>query len=214
MTVPRLPRSSKRVSLAALAVGAMLLAAGCASSGPVVHLHSLMPVDPPVRLHPSMAPMPIVLEPVRLPAQVDQPQWLVQLPDDSLVALEQERWASPLGDEFRQALLEELGAHAGVIDGRGGNGAEPARVAVELRRFDSLPGREARIEGTWTIRGAGSTGESQRCEWLYRESAPGGMIALARAHRRAVVRLADAIGDALLDERAGRAFACPPSDRR
>ena len=91
-----------------------------------------------------------------MPAQVDQPQWLVQLGDDSMAVLEQERWASPLRDEFRQALLEELIVGQGAIDARTqpAPGAAPWRIAIDVRRFDSLPGREARIEGSWTITGS------------------------------------------------------------
>lgn len=215
MSLVPIARSSKLAAAAVLAASALLAAAGCASSSPVVHLYSLMPADPPARVDPSAPPIAVVLDRVRLPAQVDQPQWLVQLPDDSLLSLEQERWASPLGDEFRQALLEELAAHAGVVDARAGGAgtAAPARVTVALRRFDSLPGREARIEGTWTIREPGPSARALDCAFLYRESAAGGLKALAAAHRRGVVRLADAIGDALLAERAGRSPACPAADR-
>jgi uncharacterized lipoprotein YmbA len=85
---------------------------GCAST-PATRLHTLMPAQstarPVVAAGSGAAPLPIVLEPIRVPAQVDQPQWLVRLPDDSLALLEQERWAAPLQDELRQALLEELG---------------------------------------------------------------------------------------------------------
>ena len=85
----------------------VLAALAACGTAPVVHLHSLMPSDaaPAVELgarpRPA-APMVVVLEPIRMPSQVDQPQWLVQLPDGSLASLEQERWASPLRDEFRQ----------------------------------------------------------------------------------------------------------------
>jgi uncharacterized lipoprotein YmbA len=106
-----------------------------------------------------------------VPAQVDQPQWLVQLGDESMAVLEQERWASPLRDELEQALLEELIVGQGAIDAR----TQPApgtvaRVAVDVRRFDSLPGREARIQGSWTITGSDAR-SSSRCEWLIREPA-------------------------------------------
>ena len=118
---------------------------------PPTRLHTLMPAEPTPR-EPAAAgrgPLFVSLEPIRLPAQVDQPQWLVRLPDESLASLEQERWASPLRDELRQALLEQLAARFGVVEGRSAapQAAAPVRVALELRRFDSVPGREARIEG-------------------------------------------------------------------
>src|SRR6476619_7490806 len=122
----------------------------------------------------------IVLDAIRMPAQVDQPQWLVQV-GDSVALLEQERWASPLRDEFRQALLEELIVGHGAVEARTlpTPAAAPARIAIDVRRFESLPGSEARIAGSWTITSSDSRVAASRCEWLIREPAPGQLAALA-----------------------------------
>jgi hypothetical protein len=80
------------------------------------------------------------------------------------------------------------------------------RVALELRRFDSVPGREARIEVGWTVSG---TAASLRCSMLVRETAPGAMSELAPAHRRAVARLAGAIGASLVAVPPATAPTCP-----
>jgi uncharacterized protein len=199
-----------------LPVAALLALAACSASAPPVRLHTLMPAElAPRDPAASRSPIVIALEPIRLPAQVDQPQWLVRLPDDSLAVLEQERWASPLADELRQALLEELAARYGAVEGRAAATGSTAvlRVGVELRRFDSIPGREARIEAAWTI-ASGSAAPTLRCEGLLREAAPAGMPALAAAHRRVVVRLADAIGDSLVAVRGSASAACPALDPR
>ena len=156
-----------------------------------------------------------VLEPVRLPIQVDQPQWVVRLPDDSVAVLEQERWTTALRDEFQAALLEELIVGHGMVDARTqpAPGTPPWRIAVDVRRFESLPGREARIEGSWTIQGGNAArGAGSRCEWLLREAAPGALAELAPAHRRAIARLADAIAEAIGRASRGEPAACPPPD--
>ncbi|MEO5844296.1 MAG: PqiC family protein [Caldimonas sp.] len=196
----------------ALVLGLIALA-GCGTVAPT-RFHSLMPTEIVARpVAPAANGAAIVLEPIRVPVQVDQPQWLVQLGDDSMAVLEQERWASPLRDEFRQALLEELIVGQGVVDSRTqpAGAAAAARVGVDVRRFDSLPGREARIEGSWTISG-GDARTALRCEWLIRETAAGSLGALAAAHRRAVIRLGAAIGQALGRARRGEAAACPALD--
>jgi uncharacterized lipoprotein YmbA len=197
---------------------ALLGLAACASSGPAVHLQTLMPATLAARDAAASArpPIPIELAAIRLPAQVDQPQWLVRLPDGSVVALEQERWASPLRDEFRQALLEELIVYAGVVDVHGpmAGAPPPRRLGVEVRRFDSIPGQEARIEGSWSLLAGAPSARPWLCEWLIREAAPGGIPALAAAHRRAVVRLADQIGDSLVALGRGGALDCPRPDTR
>ena len=169
----------------------------------------------------SAAPILMVLDPVRMPAQVDQPQWLVQLSDGSLASLEQERWASPLRDEFQQAVLETLIVRYGVVELRhSGNAVADAasalRVGIDVRRFESVPGQEARIEGSWTIVGASRTAPNApaptHCEWLIRERASGSMSALAEAHRRAGARLADSIGSAMAAVKRGDPVVCPSAD--
>jgi hypothetical protein len=199
-------------------VAAALALAACGTPSPT-HFYSLMPaevVPSAAAAASATAGLPIVLEPVRMPTQADQPQWLVRLPDDSVAVLEQERWASPLRDEFRAALLEQLIVGHGAIDARMRQGpmSAPWHVTVDVRRFDSLPGVEARIEGSWGIHGGSDRAASSRCEWLLREPAPGPMSALAAAHRRAVARLGDAIAAALAGLARGEPPACPALDER
>lgn len=186
--------------------------AGCSSTGPQVHLYSLMPAEIPARVQPpSSALIPIQLE-LRLPAQVDQPQWLVRLADGSLMSLEQERWTGSLHDEIRQAIFEELRAKWGIVEARTAGGTPPLRVGLDFRRFDSVAGQEARIEGWWAL-SAGANQDGYRCEWLYREPVAGTFPALAEAHRKAIVRLADSIGAGVVGSR-NQSPACTASDLR
>jgi len=207
-----------RRSVCAAFGSAVLILAAC-STPPVTHFYSLMPdeVVPRAAASRPAATAVILLEPVRMPVQVDQPQWVVRLADDSVAVLEQDRWTTALRDEFQAALLEELIVGHGAIDARTqpSPGTPPWRIAVDVRRFESLPGREARIEGSWTIQGS-ITGRSagSRCEWLLREPAPGPLAALAAAHRRAIARLADAIAEALARAARGEPAVCPPADER
>jgi hypothetical protein len=209
-------RPTRTLARCATLVGALALAA-CSAVAPT-QFHTLMPGEVAARPNASAsAPAGsavIVLEPIRVPAQVDQPQWVVRLADGSLAVLEQERWASPLRDELHEALLEELIVRHGMVDARTvpAPAPPPWRIAIDVRRFDSLPGREARIEGSWTITGGAGQRAASRCEWLLREPAGPGMTALAEAHRRAVVRLADAIAGAIVQARRGESPSCPAPD--
>ncbi len=200
--------------LGAAVTGAVIaMAAGC-SSAPPVRYHTLMPeaapqVDTGAGMARGTSGVSIVLEPIRVPAQVDQPQWLVRLPDGSLAVLEQDRWASPLRDEMRQSLLEALNVRYGVVEARNAPGKVPLRVVLDVRRFDSVPGQEARIEGSWTIVWGEGGKFSRRCEWSYREPVTAGMQPLAAAHRRAWARLGDAIGEGLARASRSDVVACP-----
>lgn len=198
-------------ALAALASTLALAIAGCASTPPV-HLHTLMPPDPPARVVPAAVLPPVLVDAIRIPAQVDQPQWLVRLGDGSLAALEQERWAAPLRDELHQAVVEQLVRRHGVIDVRSGAAAPTSyvRVSIDIRRFESIPGREARIEGVWTLTPNRAGLPALRCDWLIGESVEAGMPALAAGHRRALARLVDGIAANLARVEARQPAECGP----
>ena len=190
---------------------------GCASDPPT-RFHSLLPAEP-VRAQAidsaaaASPPLVITLAPVRVPAQVDQPQWLVRLPDGSLQLLEQDRWAAPLRDELHAALLEALARRWGAVDNRTAPGAAPAawRIVVDLTRFESVLGREARIEARWSIARSAAAGTPLlTCGSVLREPAET-PLGLAQGHRQAVLRLADAIGATLRALSRVEAPGCPPT---
>ena len=195
-------------------LGAWLLAlvcAGCAAP-PAVHFHSLvLPMHPAPKegLAPVGRGPAIVLDPIRIPVAIDQPQWLLRLPDDTLTLLEQERWASPLRDEFRQALMEILRHRYGAVDVRTiGSGATAWRLHVTITRFELQPG-EAWLESVWSLGRRDADTPALRCRSSFRESSAGGMPALGQAQRRAVEKLGDAIGEQLLAVNGGQAGRCP-----
>ena len=211
-------RSIRGATCHAVGIALALLATlgGCVAPDRPVRLYSLIgPVDAArdaarSRTTPPAAAIPITLLPIRLPAQVDQPQILVQLDDDSLAALEQQRWASPLRSELREAVLERLAVHYGAVETRTGANVttSPTDIRLVFRRFDSRPGREALIEGSWTItRTASDANRTLMCDWSIAEKAPGGVASLAQAHRRGVARLTDQIGSALTHPAIR---TCPP----
>ncbi len=201
-------RPSSLLHATAIAVAALLVA--CATT-PSPRFHTLMRAEPSVRA-PSAQGVSVaaVLEPIRLPAQVDQPQFLVRLSDDTVAVLEQERWASPLRDELREALRDELITAWGMTEERPAPGARaPMRIGLDVRRFDSVIGVEARIAGSWTLLTGDARAAAASCEWFVRERAPGGITALAAAHRLAVLRLAAGIGENLDRVSRGGAVRCP-----
>ena len=193
----------------ALVLGAVVLG-GCSSSKLPERFHTLLPAQRAAATAVS-APIYVDVLPVKVPEQVDHAQWVVRQPDDSLLLLEQDRWAAPLPDEIRGALVERLNAQWGAIDVRSVALPQPAvwRIRVDVQRFESIPGREARIEGTWSLSLPSSVqreGVTLVCRSVLREDPGGGGVAsLAAAHRNAVVRLADEIGKRLKALQSGAA---------
>lgn len=203
-------RSSAHAALLALAV------AGCASDPPM-RFHSLLPSEPAAAALPAGASrtpaLAVTLAPVRVPAQVDQPQWLVRSPDGSLQLLEQDRWAAPLRDELHAALLEALAHRWGVLDSRTAAAAIPTwRLTVDVTRFDALPGRESRLDARWSLSATGTGAPLLACGFTLREPATGSLADLAKAHQRAVIGLADAAGATLRALARGEAARCPPAN--
>ena len=197
--------------LGAVLAVAFVLLAGCASPVPT-HFHTLMPA-PTADFAAAAAPVVATWEllPVTVPTQVDQPPWVVRLPDDTLAVLEQERWISPLADEVRAALAQHLRQTVPPA-AIGATATAPRwRVAVEVQRFESLPGRLARLDAQWALRAIeGGAGPAVRCQASFSQPAPGGYAALAAAHRAALAQLGDAISAGLVRLDRGSAAVCGP----
>lgn len=164
-------------------------------------------------------PMPFHFEmlPVIMPVQVDQPPLVVRQGNGSLAILDTERWGSPLGDEFHDALTPQLERRFGSRDMAGlpKNSDQPTlSIRTDVRRFESMPGNYALIDVVWTLglREAGATAGSKRqsltCSSVIREEAGEGMENLIIAHQKAVAQLADKIAVTAASWTAQRASRC------
>lgn len=200
----RRPGSGGRLVSTALTI-AMLTA--CATEPPTV-FHTLLPLERPAPSARAAGPL-VRVESVRVPDAVDQPQWLIRVPDGTLVQLERERWASPPSNEIAQALREHLRLRFNMSDAVPTGSQEGWRLRVDVLRFESLPD-EARLDAAWSIAGPGTTAPVVlRCTSYFRQAASGGMATLGDAHRRNVAALGSLIGQELLDLNRGEAPACP-----
>jgi uncharacterized lipoprotein YmbA len=194
----------------AAALATLLTLGGCSTTPPPERFHTLLS-DHPTAPTPVAEPIYVDVLPVGVPPQVDHRQWVLRQPDGSLRLLEQDRWAAALPDELRGAIVERLAAAWGAVDVRGV--ARPTtpvwRIRVDVQRFESVPGREARLDAIWSLSSGVSGDAAQVCRDSFTEPVDaGGVPALAAAHRRAVVRLADSIGQHLKTRRAGTTGGC------
>jgi len=191
-----------------LSLVALVVLSGCASA-PAPRFHSLLTTSTTPARDAGLPPMPIDLAPVGVPAAVDQPQWVVRLPDDTLRILEQEQWVSPLRSELQAALFERLAQRFAAVDVRTAPSAQAVRVKVDVHRFESIAGKEVWLDSVWSAQAGVGKAQALVCHSSVHESAPGDLTALAAAHRRAVVRLADQIGAQLLALANGAGARCP-----
>lgn len=218
-------RCQLRALAGALLVGALL--AGCSTNRPVTRFYSLMPtlgsVDAaggaiPAPAAPAPAARYFELLPVGLPLQDDQPQLVIEQPDGTFAVLEQQRWLGPLKNEIRDALAYRLSLrfadHAADTPAGAApsGGARPLwRIGVDVQRFDSAPGRYARIDAAWTLRSPTDTTTTLICRSVFEEHAENDYPSLVQAHRSAVARLGDIIADTIFKLQAGGPAVCPSS---
>lgn len=183
--------------LKSLALAALLGTSACTST--VTHYYTLIaPANTAAQKTAAMAPFQFEMLPVMMPVQVDQPPLVIRQGDGSLAILDAERWGSPLGDEFHDALTGQLERRFGSRDMAGlpkDSGQPVLSLRTDVRRFESVPGSYAMIDVVWSLglRNAGVKGQNLTCSSVIREPAGLGMENLVIAHQRAVSRLADTI---------------------
>lgn len=184
--------------------------AGCGSTPPT-HYHSLLAAPASGGSVAKAVPAPSVrfdVLHVTVPVQVDVPQIVLRLPDDSMGVLENERWIAPLGDEIRavitlrveQALLQGAPSATPVAD-------RAWRVRVDVQRFDSMLGRAVSVQVHWALLAPGG-GAALRCQANYEQPVAGGVSALTAGHRALFERLGDVIGQALKTAASGGTPSC------
>jgi len=183
--------------LRALAIGIVLATFSTGCSSPAAHFYTLSATAVPVA---SASKLSVAVGPVSVPAAVDRPQMVVSTGANQVSIDEFNRWAAPVQDNLARVIAEDLVALLGTprvtlyptlaadVD---------FRVQVEVRNFESAPGKYALLDAVWTVRrmkdGKSETGRSSVRETI----TDSGYDALAAAHSRAVARMTQDIADAL-----------------
>ncbi len=179
------------------AAGLCFFLMGCGST-PQPRLYALSAAPAPAV---ATSDLSVSVGPVSVPAVVDRPQIVVSTGANQVRLDELNRWAAPLQDN----LSEVIAANVLGILGTPRVSAFPKvlgadaqyRVAVELLRFESLPGASALLDATWTVRRTKDrmvrTGRTSVREAVQ----DGSYDALVAAHSRAAGRLSEDIADAI-----------------
>ena len=143
----------------------------------------------------------VVVGPVSVPPLVNRPEFVVQVAQNRIKLEEFNRWGSPLSDEIARAVAGNLSVLLGtprVATGPVAAGLAPAyRVAIDVQRFESVPGQGVVVDAVWavqkeTIKGT-RTGRTVAREPLQGE----GFEALAAAHSRALATVSADIAAAI-----------------
>ena len=189
--------------LPALAVALALLGAGCASTPPRLYRLSASepaPAPAPAPATAASAPATLAVGPVTVPAQVDRPQIVLVVGANQVRVDEFSRWAAPLADDITGVLVADLARRLGTTEVWAyADTVRPAaelRVAVQVQRFDIVPGDVALLDAAWSLQpaaGAPRNGQSR-----VREPIDGGSIdAAVAAQSRALARVSEDIARAI-----------------
>ena len=184
-----------------LAVAGAVMMAGCSTPVPT-QFHSLLAppsAQPEAPASAGAATLIYDFGPVSIPPQVNQPQFVIRNPDDSLTLLEQQRWVAPLSDDIRGAMAERLGRRFGARIARDALPGQKAvlRLNVDVLRFEAMPGREIRVEAAWSVRTLNDSAIGLRCHSDIRQSVSNGYEAMTAGYRSALALLSDDIGPVL-----------------
>ena len=185
----------RRTAAFAIACALATFVAGCAS--PPANFYTLSATatsgSPPSKLT-------VAVGPVSVPATIDRPQIVVSTGANQLSIDDFNRWASPVQDNLQRVVAENLV----VILNTPRVTLYPTlatdfdfRVQIEVRNFESAPGKYASLDAVWTVRRM-NDGRSETGRTSVRETiTESGYDALAAAHSRAVARMSQDIADAV-----------------
>jgi uncharacterized protein len=176
----------------------VVFAAGCASAPSKFYtLNSTAKGDGK-----SEAQYAVAVEPVTIPAEVDRPQFTVQIAPNRVAIDEFNRWAEPLNENIARVVAGDLSALLGtprVAAVSLGNFDPAYRVTLDIQKFVSVPGKSVHLEALWMVRkSAGGVTLSGRT--VADEPATGDYDALAAAHSRALAKVSADIAAAIRSE--------------
>ena len=214
-------------ALGAAGLAATLLLGACAESAPFSYYTLVGPVDAvpatPIPLGTARAPVLIEVMPTNVPQQVQRPQLVLTTGGGQVKFLEQQRWSQPVADEISQALSQDLTRSLPAIDVYRSTHADTQavyRIALNVQRFDSVPGSRATLDAVWSVT-LNPRGVAMTCHTTVNQPvAAGGLsdggtdyTALVLAHRQAIQQLAGQIGIAIgtLGRLSGSAMTATPA---
>jgi len=190
-----------RAAFVATLLCVIALAGGCTSAPS--HFYTLnataQPADAAAAKNSGLS---VVVGPVSIPSIVDQPQIVVSTGPNQVSLDEFNRWASPLPNDIARVVAEDLVVilgtpHVSLFQQSLAANAG-YRVAIEVQKFDSVPGEAATLNAAWIVRRT-KDGKAEAGRTTVREPASGaGFDALAAAHSRALARMSRDIADVIL----------------
>jgi uncharacterized lipoprotein YmbA len=187
---------------------------GCTSVP--VHYYTLTPpLDESLPDSPTIPAIDVRVD--HMPPQLNRSELMVRTGATEMTLLDNERWASPVSDEIRDALRLELQRRLGRI-----TGLHPAltklTLELDVQYFDAELGQYARFEASWRaiLSDAGQPSAGARpatCGFRADEQIHAGYAGIVEGYQREIAALADAIVVVLTSPTSGVDVSCHKSFR-
>jgi len=185
------------------------LGVGCTSAP--VHYYTLTP--PPTKTLPSSETTLLIdVRVVHTPPQLNRSELMVRTGPTEVMLLENERWASPVNDEIKDALRLELQR---LLDRMTGLRAAYSKLTldVDVQQLEAQFGQYALFKASWsaTLSAAGPRSAGARattCTFQDDEKIHTGYAEIVEGYQREVSALADSIVAALTSFASGIEASC------
>jgi uncharacterized protein len=188
----------------------MSVGVGC-TSAPVRYYTLTAPPDK--TLPASETTLAIDVRVLHIPPQLNRAELMVRTGPTEVTLLENERWASPVNDEIKDAVRLALQRRLGRM-----TGLRPAftklTLAIDVQHLEAELGRYALLEASWsaTLSATGSNGaRATTCTFQADEKIPTGYAGIVEGYQQEITALADAIVAVLTSPASGIDAACQKS---
>jgi uncharacterized protein len=193
---------------------AWLVSVGVGCTSAPVRYYTLTP--PPDKTLPvSETTLAIDVRVVHTPPQLKRSELMVRTGPTEMTLLENERWASPVNDEIKDALRLELQRRL-----RRMSGLPPAftklTLDINVQHLEAELGRYALLEASWsaTLSATGQRSNDARattCMFQADEKIHAGYAGIVEGYQREIAALAEAIVAVLTSPSSGTGAACQKS---
>jgi uncharacterized protein len=193
---------------------AWLVSIGVGCTSAPVRYYTLTP-PPDKTLPASETTLTIDVRVVHTPPQLNRAELMVRTGPTEVTLLENERWASPVNDEIKDALRLELQRKLVRVTGLR-PGFAKLWLDVDVQQLEAEFGRYALIEASWsaTLSATGQRSNGARvttCTFQAEEKIPTGYAGIVEGYQREIAALADAIVAVLTGPTSGIDAPCQKS---
>jgi uncharacterized lipoprotein YmbA len=193
---------------------AWLVSMGVGCTSAPVRYYTLTP-PPDKTWSASATTVPIDVRVVHIPPQLNGAGLMVRAGPTEVMLLENERWASPIEDEIKDALRLELQRRWGRL-----TGVHPSltklTLDIDVQHLEAELGGSALLDASWSaiLSTAGSPSAGARamtCTFHADEKIHAGYAGMVDGYQREIAAFADAIVAVLADSGSGIEARCEGS---